>query len=71
MGADPLTTPPVLSGRDPRRGQRVPDDGRTWKKTTAVNGKLLKLRSPAKPGGANCVAPGSAVGSAKSIVGIW
>nr|WP_251829221.1 S8 family peptidase [Streptomyces sp. ATCC 21386] len=26
------------------------DDGRTWKKTTAVNGKLLKLRSPAKPG---------------------
>ncbi|WP_416070144.1 S8 family peptidase [Streptomyces scabiei] len=26
------------------------DDGRTWKKTTAVNGKLLKLRSPAEPG---------------------
>ena len=26
------------------------DDGRTWKKTTVVNGKLLKLRSPAKPG---------------------
>ncbi|WUV17459.1 S8 family peptidase [Streptomyces sp. NBC_01485] len=26
------------------------DDGKTWKKTTAVNGKLLKLRSPAKPG---------------------
>lgn len=26
------------------------DDGRTWKKTTAVNGKQLKLRSPAKPG---------------------
>lgn len=26
------------------------DDGRTWKKATAVDGKLLKLRSPAKPG---------------------
>ncbi|MEV0218429.1 S8 family peptidase [Streptomyces sp. NPDC050704] len=26
------------------------DDGRTWKKTTAANGKQLKLRSPAKPG---------------------
>ncbi|MFC8664989.1 S8 family peptidase [Streptomyces sp. NPDC057199] len=26
------------------------DDGRTWRNTTAVNGKLLKLRSPAKPG---------------------
>ncbi|WEH17452.1 S8 family serine peptidase [Streptomyces sp. VNUA24] len=26
------------------------DDGRTWKKATAVDGKLLKLRSPAEPG---------------------
>ncbi len=26
------------------------DDGRTWKKATAVDGKLLKLRSPATPG---------------------
>ncbi|MDX3521150.1 S8 family peptidase [Streptomyces scabiei] len=26
------------------------DDGRTWQKTTAVNGRLLKLRSPAEPG---------------------
>nr|WP_240982205.1 S8 family serine peptidase [Streptomyces sp. S3(2020)] len=26
------------------------DDGRTWERTTAVNGKLLKLRSPAEPG---------------------
>jgi hypothetical protein len=29
------------------------DDGRTWKKTTAVGGKHLKLRSPAKPGSAS------------------
>ncbi|MFC9132033.1 S8 family peptidase [Streptomyces sp. NPDC057099] len=26
------------------------DDGKTWKKTTAVNGKQLKLTSPARPG---------------------
>ncbi|MFM9590851.1 S8 family serine peptidase [Streptomyces scabiei] len=26
------------------------DDGRTWKKTPAVDGRLLRLRSPAEPG---------------------